>query len=295
MDRPKPVRKAVIAAAGLGTRFSPQTKAMPKEMLPIIDKPVIQLIVEEAVAAGVTDIIIVTGATKRAIEDHFDRAVELEQELKRKGKAKEAAQIKDIAELANFVYLRQKGLPSGNARPVLNAAHILNNEPFFVFFADDFFRSHVPRAKQLLAVYEQTGKSVISAHRVPTSDADKYGMIRPGKKLSDQAYEVDELVEKPGEQDTPSDIASVGGYLLTPDIIPILAEEKVSTRGEVELSEAVNRLAQQDTVYCCDVMGIYHDTGSKAGYLEALVDTALVHPKIGAPFRRYLEKRLKEE
>lgn len=291
----KPVRKAVIAAAGLGTRFLPQTKAMPKEMLPVIDKPVIQLIVEEAVAAGVTDIIIVTGATKRAIEDHFDRAAELEDELKRKGKEKQARQIKDIAELANFVYIRQKGSPSGNARPVLNAAHMLDSEPFFVFFADDFFRSHVPRAKQLLEIYQETGKSVISAHRVPKKDADKYGMIKLGKQLSDNAFVVKELVEKPGEDKTPSDIASVGGYLLTPDIMPIVAEEKVSERGEVELSQAINRLAQKETVYCCDVVGVYHDTGSKIGYLEALVDTALTHPEIGLTFRRYLEKRLKEE
>lgn len=291
----KPVRKAVIAAAGLGTRFLPQTKAMPKEMLPVIDKPVIQLIVEEAVAAGVTDIIIVTGATKRAIEDHFDRAVELEEELKRKGKDKQAHQIKDIAELANFIYIRQKGLPSGNARPVLNAAHLLGDEPFFVFFADDFFRSHIPRAKQLLQVYEQTGKSVISAQRVPTSEADKYGMIKLGAQFNEQAYQVAELIEKPGQAHTPSDMASVGGYLLTPDVMPIIAEEKVSERGEVELSQAINRLAQKETVYCCEVMGIYHDTGSKVGYLEALVDTALVHPKIGPAFRRYLESRLKEE
>ncbi|MEI6249373.1 MAG: sugar phosphate nucleotidyltransferase, partial [bacterium] len=153
--------KAVIAAAGLGTRFLPQTKAMPKEMLPIIDKPVIQIIVEQLVASGVTDIIIVTGSTKRAIEDHFDRSDELEQELREKGKNELAEEIKKIAELANFIYIRQKGTPKGNARPLINASHLLaEDEPFYMYFADDFFRSEIPHAKQMLDVYNQTGKSV---------------------------------------------------------------------------------------------------------------------------------------
>lgn len=295
MSTTRPVRKAVIAAAGFGTRFLPQTKAMPKEMLPIIDKPVIQMIVEEAVAAGVTDIIIVTGSTKRAIEDHFDRAVELEDELIAKGKDKEAEQIRQIAEMANFVYIRQKGEPRGNARPVLNAAHLLGNEPFFVFFADDFFRSEVPRAQQLLDAYHQTGKSVISVIEVDKADADKYGMVKPGEQIDELTFKVEELVEKPGVDKTPSNIASVGGYLLTPDIMPILLEEKVSQRGEIDLSEAINELGTKDAVYCRKIEGIYHDTGNKVKYLEALVDTALAHPDIAPAFRSYLEKRLKEE
>lgn len=291
----KPVRKAIIAAAGLGTRFLPQTKAMPKEMLPIIDKPVIQLIVEEAVAAGVTDIIIVTGSTKRAIEDHFDRAIELEDALRRAGKDNAAVQIREIAELANFVYIRQKGEPRGNARPVINAAHMLNNEPFFVFFADDFFRSEKPRAQQLLETYQQTGKSVISVIEVPKSDADKYGMVEVGEQLDTNTYQVKSLVEKPGAEATPSNIASVGGYLLTPDIMSILVHEKISSRGEIELAEAINELAQIDKVYCRHIEGIYHDTGDKLKYLKAIVDTALVDPEIGASLRGYLEKRLEKE
>lgn len=288
------VRKAIIAAAGFGTRFLPQTKAMPKEMLPIIDKPVIQMIAEEAVAAGVTEIIIVTGSTKRAIEDHFDRAVELEDELKSKGKLKEAEQIKNIAEMANFVYLRQKGEPRGSARPVLNSVHLLGNEPFFVFFADDFFRSEVPRAKQLLDAYQKTGGSIISSIEIEKADADKYGMVSLGSKHSEGVFRVNELIEKPGANNTPSNIASVGGYLLTPDIIPILFEEKVSDRGEVELSEAINRLSKVAPVYSKQIIGVYHDTGNKLKYLEALVDTALTHPNIKAEFKQYLEKRLKE-
>lgn len=291
----KQVTKAIIAAAGFGTRFLPQTKAMPKEMLPIIDKPVIQMIVEEAVLAGVTDIIIVTGSTKRAIEDHFDRAVELEDELISRGKTKEANQIKQIAEMANFIYIRQKGQPRGNARPVLNSKHLLGNEPFFVFFADDFFRSKVPRAQQLLETYQKTGGSVISVIEVDKQDADKYGMVKLGEQIDDSTFKVDSLIEKPGVDKTPSNIASVGGYLLTPDILPILSDEIVSERGEVELSEAINRQSKHGLVYCRKIDGVYHDTGNKLKYLEALVDTALTHSDIAPEFRAYLEKRLKEE
>ena len=295
MNSNMPVTKAIIAAAGLGTRFLPQTKAMPKEMLPIIDKPVIQLIVEEAVAAGVTDVIIVTGSTKRAIEDHFDRAVELEDQLASSGKTEAAAEIKQVAELANFVYLRQKGSPRGNARPVLNASHLIGNEPFFVFFADDFFRSKVPRAKQLLDVYHKTGKSVISSIEVAPEDYSKYGMIRVGKKIDHDTFKVEELIEKPGLKASPSNMASVGGYLLTPDIIPILKKEKISARGEIELSEAINELSKIDQVYCKKIDGVYHDTGDKQKYLEAIVDSALTDQTIGTQFRIYLEKRLKKD
>lgn len=293
MDKVKPVRKAIIAAAGFGTRFLPQTKAMPKEMLPIIDKPVIQLIVEEAVSAGVTDIIIVTGSTKRAIEDHFDRAVELEQELIDRNKIKEAETIRSIAEVANFVYVRQKGEPRGNARPVLNSAHLIGDEPFFVFFADDFFRSDKSRALQLLETYHQTGKSVISAIEVDRKDADKYGMIELGASVNMGVHQISKLIEKPGEDNTPSNIASVGGYLLTPDILPILSHEKVSSRGEVELAEAINELAQIDKVFCKIIEGTYHDTGNKLKYIQAVVDTALEDDTIGESLRSYVEKRLK--
>ncbi len=295
MSNYKPVTKAIIAAAGLGTRFLPQTKAMPKEMLPIIDKPVIQLIVEEAVAAGVTDIIIVTGSTKRAIEDHFDRAVELEDQLQRSGKKDAAQEIKQVAELANFIYLRQKGSPRGNARPVLNASHLIGEEPFFVFFADDFFRSKVPRAKQLLDVYLKTGKSVISSIEVEPQDYSKYGMIKPGNSVDIDTFVVKELVEKPEKDNSPSNMASVGGYLLTPEILPLINKEKVSARGEIELSESINELSKIDKVYSKKIDGIYHDTGDKQKYLEAIVDSALSDKSIGAVFRDYLEKRLKKD
>lgn len=292
MKRPT---KAIIAAAGLGTRFLPQTKAMPKEMLPIIDRPVIQLIVEEAVAAGVTDVIIVTGSTKRAIEDHFDRSDELEKELRERGKEKKADEIEKIANLANFVYVRQKGTPKGNARPVLNTRHLINDdEPFFVFFADDFFRSEVPRAKQLLEAHEKTGKSVISLIEVEPEDADKYGMAAIDTQVDERTFQLSQLIEKPGAENAPSNFASVGGYLLTPDILPIIAEEKVDKNGEITLADSINELAQQDQVYGRFIDGIWHDTGDQLKYLKALVDVGLASNKYGEELREYLTGRLQQ-
>lgn len=285
--------KAIICAAGLGTRFLPQTKAMPKEMLPIIDRPVIQLLVEEAVAAGVTEIIMVTGTTKRAIEDHFDRSDELESELRQKGKNDKADEIKAIAELANFVYVRQKGSPKGNARPVLNAAHLIDDdEPFFVFFADDFFRSEVPRAVQLIEAYEKTGKAVISLIEVDRKDADKYGMASIGQQVDEKTFEIAQLIEKPGAEKAPSNLASVGGYLLTPNILPIIAQEKVDKSGEITLADSINELAQQGGVVGRFIDGVWHDTGDQLKYLKAVVDTALMSDKLGADFEKYLHERL---
>lgn len=285
--------KAIICAAGLGTRFLPQTKAMPKEMLPIIDRPVIQLIVEEAVAAGVTEIIIVTGSTKRTIEDHFDRSDELEAELREKGKHDKADQIKKIAEMANFVYVRQKGSPKGNARPVLNARHLIDDdEPFFVFFADDFFRSQTPRAVQLLQAHQATGKSVISLIEVDRRDADKYGMAAIEHQGMNDTYKLTQLVEKPGQADAPSNLASVGGYLLTPDILPIIAQEKVDKNGEITLADSINELAQAGAVYGKIIDGVWHDTGDQLKYIKAVLDVALSSSEYGNDLRQYLTERL---
>ncbi len=286
--------KAIIAAAGLGTRFLPQTKAMPKEMLPIIDKPVIQIIVEQLVASGVTEIIIVTGSTKRAIEDHFDRSDELENELRNKGKIELANQIRDIAEMANFIYVRQKGLPKGNARPLINASHLLDDdEPFFMFFADDFFRSKVPHAKQLLKVYEKTGQSVISLIEVEEKDTSKYGIADIAEDEGDGAFKIKKLVEKPGTKNAPSNFAAVSGYLLTPDILPIVTKQKVGHGGEIVLADSINELAKQGKVYGKFIEGIYHDAGDKARYLQAVVDHALADKELKDEFREYLEARLK--
>lgn len=285
--------KAIICAAGLGTRFLPQTKAMPKEMLPIIDKPIIQLIVEEAVSAGVTDIIIVTGSTKRAIEDHFDRSDELEADLRERGKADKADEIKKIAGLANFIYIRQKGTPKGNARPILNAQHVINDdEPFFVFFADDFFRSKVPRAVQLLEAYNQTGKSIMSFAEVAPETVNRYGMAEPGEYVSDTVFQVKKLVEKPTVGESPSLFAQTGSYLLTPEVWPILEKETVGKDGEIVLGDSLNELAQVDIVYGRKIDGVWHDGGEPFGYVKAVVDFALAHEEYGQSFAEYLKKRL---
>ena len=287
--------KAIIAAAGLGTRFLPQTKAMPKEMLPIVDKPVIQIIVEQLVAAGVTDIIIVTGSTKRAIEDHFDRSDEFENELRARGKGELADQIQKIAEMANFVYVRQKGLPKGNARPILNARHLLGDEPFFVVFADDFFRSRVPYPAQLIEVYKQTQRPVISLTEVPREASHRYGMADITDQVGERSYKLKGLVEKPGPETTPSTYASTGSYLLTPDILPLIEQEKLGAGGEIVLADSINELAQTSDVYGCLIDGVWHDTGDKSRYLQAIVDHALTDAKLGAEFREYLCARLAQD
>ncbi len=285
--------KAIICAAGLGSRFLPQTKAMPKEMLPLIDRPVIQVIVEQAVAAGVTEIIIVTGSTKRAIEDHFDRSDQLEAELRENGKTDKADEIKRVAELANFVYVRQKGFPKGNARPILNARHLINdNEPFFVFFADDFFRSVKPWPLQLKEAYNETGKSVISLIEVDKKDADKYGMAILSNQKSERLYQLKGLIEKPGEANTPSNFASVGSYLLTPDIWQYLEKEEVGANGEIGLADSINALANNGEIYGRFIDGVWHDTGDQLKYIKAVVDMALESDEYGVELTDYLKHRL---
>jgi UTP--glucose-1-phosphate uridylyltransferase len=288
----KKVRKAVIAAAGMGTRFLPQTKAMPKEMLPIGDKPVIQLVVEGLVEAGVEDIIIVTGPTKRAIEDHFDRSLELEEALKAKGKIEIASRLVSIAEMANFIYIRQKGEPKGNARPILNASHLIGDEPFFFFFADDFFTGETSTASQLLKVYEETGKSVVALREVPESDVSSYGVAKVAEKLGDGIVEVSGISEKPKLKDAPSNLAVGSGYLLTPGIFPILAQEKVGAGGEIQIADAVEELSESEGFYGKVIDGEYHDTGNPEAYLETLINVSLKNPKIGPKLKAFLEETL---
>lgn len=287
------IRKAVIAAAGMGTRFLPQTKAMPKEMLPIIDKPVIQKVAEGLVAAGVEDIIIVTGPTKRAIEDHFDRSLEFEAELRAKGKEKTADRLKAIAEMANFVYIRQKGEPKGNARPVLNALHMLGNEPFFFFFADDFFSGEISCAEQLLKAYEKTGKSIVALREVPKEQINNYGIAAVSERREEGLVRVSDLIEKPTTEEAPSNLAIGSGYILTPEVIPIIEKEMVGPDGEVRISDAVAELAKSGEVYGQIIDGDYHDTGTPEVYLQTIVDLALKDEKLGPGFRQYLEDRLK--
>lgn len=294
-----PVTKAVIAAAGLGTRLLPMTKSIPKEMLPVFSggefKPVIQLVIEDALAAGVKYPIIVTGAAKRAIEDYFDHDTELENELRERGKIAEAELLERLANLVNPVYIRQKGEPKGNARPILNSAHLLGNEPFFVFFADDFFDAIPSRAQQLLETYQKTGKSVISLINVERSEADRYGMATVTDQLDDKTWRVGGLVEKPGAEATPSTLASIGGYLLTPDILPIIAREKVGKGGEIVLADSIHELAQASEVYGRLIEGDYYDTGSPELYMRSLFKLALTEANMGATLKPELRQFLQDD
>jgi len=284
------VRKAVIAAAGLGTRFLPQTKAMPKEMLPVIDKPIIQWIVEELVEVGVTDIIIVTGAQKRAIEDHFDRSVELEEALIKKGKTKEAEIIKNIAELANFIYIRQKGRPAGTARPILNAAHLIGDEPFFYLSADDLvFSEGKSRSKQLLEAHEMTGKSILSMFEIDKSDSEKYGMVDLGQSIENGLYKLKGVVEKPVPSRSPSNYMTIMSYLLTPDFIQHVEKLKPSVGGEIIAAEAFSSLIKDDDVYGKVIDGEYHDCGNYSSYLKAVIRYASDHPDTDSELKDYIK------
>lgn len=285
----KKVKKAVIPAAGFGTRFLPQTKAMPKEMLPVVDKPIIQYVVEEAVSAGIEDIIIITGWHKRAIEDHFDYPFELEKRLKGWGKEKELAEVRRIAGLANFIYIRQKG-PYGNATPVICARKVIGEEPFLVLWGDDFIYAQPPRAKQLIEVYNYYKGSVLSCIRTQKKeDTLRYGFIS-GDKVEEDVYQIDKIVEKPGPEKAPSDIASVSGYLLTPTIFPILEKLRPGKGGELWLPEAIGNLIKVEPVYARVIKnGRYYDTGNKLEYLKTVVEFGLAHKEVGREFKKYLK------
>ncbi len=292
----KKVTKAIICAAGLGTRFLPMTKAMPKEMLPIIDKPIIQYVVEEAVAAGITDIIIVGSANKRTIEDHFDHQYELEAKLRKDGKAELAESMEKVAELANFIYLRQKGI-YGNATPVLNAAHLLHDEPFLVLFADDFFNSRVPRSVQLVEAYERFQKPIISLVPVDPSRAKSYGIADIKQTIDERNFELSGLLEKPEPNETPEHnghiYASVAGYIFTPEMMAYVERLVPDKTGELVLANAINAYSKDDQVYGRIIEGKWHDAGNKEKYLEAIVDVALDDPAIAPAFKKFLDEKLK--
>lgn len=286
------VRKAIIPAAGLGTRFLPQTKAMPKEMLPLIDKPVIQHIVEQCVAAGVEDIIIVTGAQKRAIEDHFDRSYDLEERLRDSGKHDKADELKRIANLANFIYVRQKGT-YGNATPLMNVKHLLGEEPFFYFFADDLFMGQVPEPQQLLEIYKETNSPVMSLRHVGIEGADRYGMVSVSEDINETTVKINGVLEKPGKDNAPSEFATVSGYLLTPEFLPYLDQYHKDAGGEHSVPVTLGEFAKDNPVYGKYIEGKYLDTGSKGLYAEALVEIALDDPKIRDDFASYLKNKVK--
>jgi UTP--glucose-1-phosphate uridylyltransferase len=278
----------VFPAAGLGTRFLPATKAQPKEMLPIVDKPTIQYVVEEAVASGLSEIVIVTGRNKRAIEDHFDAAFELEYYLKDRGKVDELAQIKTISELASVSYVRQKE-PLGLGHAILCARPLVGDEPFGVFLGDDII-GHAPSPcmRQLLDVFERYGGPVLAIERVARDRIQQYGVIA-GRNIGGNVWEIDDLVEKPRPQDAPSDLAIIGRYVLTPDIFPILADTPADARGEIQLTDALRTLRKRRPMYAVAFEGKRYDTGDKLGFLKATVEFALARPDLADEFRLYLK------
>lgn len=290
------VRKAVIAAAGFGTRFLPQTKAMPKEMLPLIDKPIIQYIVEDLVAAGIKDIIIVGSSNKRAIEDHFDVPSEdLLNNLRAGGEKKRSYidQVEAVANLANFVYVRQKG-PYGTATPVLNVAHLIGDEPFIYAFADDLTVGSPNAFQQMIAHYERLGGSIIPSIRVNADlDYDRYGILG-GQLVEDDVLKVERIIEKPGKDKAPSDFAAVGGYLLTPQVFSYIERglENLQSDREFYLTDEVIQPMLEDgkDIYGCIIQGKRYDTGDKLEYLKTVVDFALSHPEIGDDFADYLRQ-----
>jgi len=288
------VTKAVIAAAGFGTRFLPQTKAMPKEMLPLIDKPIIQYVVEELVQAGIRDIIIVGSSNKRSIEDHFDLPNEdLLNNLRQGGpkKQKYIDTLEEVANLANFIYLRQKG-SYGNARPLQCAAHLIGNEPCLYAFADDFFVATPGRACQLVDVYEKTGASVLACKAVTdSSEYDRYGIVA-GETVENNLVRIERIVEKPGKPVAELNLASVGGYLLTPDFFEYLAKADVPEDGEFMIQPIMQAMMDDGrTIYAREIDGTYYDTGDKLEYLKTVIDFGLAHDELGDPLRAYLQSK----
>ncbi len=291
MDAAQPIRKGVIPVAGYGTRFVPATRAMPKEMLPIIDKPTIQYVVEEAVASGITDVILVTGASKRAVEDHFDYNYELQTWLKKQGKEELRERIKSIADMANFTYIRQKGA-YGNGTPVLNAEHVVGNEPFAVVFGDEFFSSKVPRLKQLIDTYKKHPGIVLAGRKVPKSTSARWGMAVIEEKVDRDVWRASGIVEKPEPKHAPSDIAIMSGYILPPEIFAALKSTKRGRGGEVWLTDAITRLAKKFPIYVKMIEGEYRDTGTKEAWMKTNIAMALEDPEIGRAIRSYIKTLL---
>ena len=284
------VRKAIIPAAGLGTRFLPATKALPKEMLPIVDKPTIQFIVEEAKASGIEDILIVTGKNKREIENHFDANPELEQDLEKTGKLKLLKLTQGITNLAVNLYYTRQPHPAGLGDAIYRAKSFVAGEPFVVMLGDDLMDDKNPLTKQLMNDYEQTHASTIAVMKVPHKEVSKYGVIAPDGKVNDSLYNVKNFVEKPAIDKAPSDLAIIGRYLLTPEIFDILAETKPGRGGEVQLTDAIDTLNKTQRVFAHVFEGKRHDVGNKEGYLETLIEYGLNHPETKNDLRKYILK-----
>ncbi len=281
------IRKAVFPAAGFGTRFLPVTKSQPKEMLPIVDKPVIQYLVEEAVMSGIEEIIIVTGRGKRSIEDHFDYSFELEHTLVEKGKNQLLKEVRRIAQLAKFVYVRQP-MPLGDGHAILCAKEVVGNEPFAILFGDDIVDSKTPALKQLINAYEKTGCSTIGLQKVQPEETDQYGIIK-GEKINKKGlYSIEDMIEKPKPPQAPSNLAIIGKYVVTPEIIKSLEKATSSHGGEIRLIDGLRELKETQKVYGLELEGKRYDTGNKLGLIEATIDFALKRKDIGPKLQRYL-------
>ncbi len=300
-SRGRKVTKAVIPAAGLGTRFLPATKAQPKEMLPIIDKPTIQYIVEEAVRSGIEDILIITGRGKRAIEDHFDRSIELESFFNARGKGEMLKLVQDISNLADIHFIRQKeALGLGHA--ILCARRHVGNEPFAILLGDEIYEASPPGLAQLLELHAETGQSVVGVTRVPRREVSRYGIIRPESSpnrvhrrqgAAIPVWEVEDLVEKPPVHAAPSDLAVVGRYVLEPEIFDILGTLGPGVGGEIQLTDGLRILNRRLPILACEVKGRRYDIGDKLGYVEATVEFALKRPELRGPLKEYLRKLVK--
>ena len=280
------IRKAVFPAAGLGTRFLPATKAQPKEMLPLVDKPIIQYGVEEALASGIDNVMLVTGRGKNAIEDHFDVSVELETFLEARGKKELLAQIRKISNLINFAYVRQ-GEPLGLGHAVLVTRNLVGDEPFAVILGDDVIDANPPALRQMIDVFDEVNGPVLAIERVPKADVSSYGII-DAEEIKPGVYKIRDLVEKPPVNEAPSDLAIIGRYILTPDIFPALEATATDRTGEIQLTNGLRHLLKSRPIYGCRIDGVRHDTGNKLGFLKAVVYFALRRPDLAEAFRDYL-------
>jgi UTP--glucose-1-phosphate uridylyltransferase len=287
------VKKAIIPAAGLGTRFLPATKAQPKEMLPIVDKPTIQYIIEEAVASGIEEILIITGRNKRAIEDHFDKSVELEKELEEHNKTELLKMVKDISNMADIYYIRQKE-PKGLGHAISCARTFVGNDPFAVMLGDDVVDSKIPCLKQLIDCFSEYKTTVLGVQQVPHKDVSKYGIVN-GMHIENGVYKVKDLVEKPKIDESPSDIAILGRYIITPAIFDILDNTKPGKGGEIQLTDALKNLMQTEAMYAYVFEGRRYDVGDKLGFLQATVEFALKREELKRPFMEYLLDLMKTD
>lgn len=283
------VKKAIIPAAGLGTRFLPATKAQPKEMLPIVDKPTIQYIIEEAVASGIEEILIITGRNKKCIEDHFDKSVELEMELEKSGKADLLELVRNISDLVNIHYIRQKE-PRGLGDAIHCAKTFVGNEPFAVLLGDDIVDSEVPCLKQLIDCYSEYKTSILGVQTVKEEDVSKYGIV-DGIHIENRVYKVKNLVEKPSIEESPSNIAILGRYIITPAIFEIIENTPPGKGGEIQLTDALKTLISQEPMYAYDFQGKRYDVGDKLGFLQATVEFALKKPELREGFIEYLNTK----